>query len=59
MPKKQVQVATAALVGDLYQPRNASGISKRPLSFAATFKPVMGSIYAQTMAEQGFVTLAF
>lgn len=49
------------LVGDLYQPKNASG--KFPAivvcgPFGAV-KEQSSGLYAQTMAERGFVTLAF
>lgn len=49
------------LVGDLYQPKNASG--KFPAivvcgPFGAV-KEQSAGLYAQTMAERGFVTLAF
>lgn len=49
------------LVGDLYQPKNASGkLAAIALSgpFGAV-KEQSSGLYAQTMAERGFVTLAF
>ena len=49
------------LVGDLYIPKNAKG--KLPaITFSGPFgavKEQTSGLYAQTMAERGFVTLAF
>lgn len=49
------------LVGDLYQPKNASGKLAAIVAcgpFGAV-KEQSSGLYAQTMAERGFVTLAF
>lgn len=49
------------LVGDLYQPRNASG-KQAAIVVCGPFgavKEQSSGLYAQTMAERGFVTLAF
>ncbi len=49
------------LAGDLYQPRNASG-KLAALAVGGPFgavKEQSSGLYAQTMAERGFVTLAF
>lgn len=49
------------LVGDLYQPKNTSG-KLAALAVAGPFgavKEQSSGLYAQTMAERGFITLAF
>lgn len=49
------------LVGDLYQPKNTSG-KQAALAVAGPFgavKEQSSGLYAQTMAERGFITLAF
>lgn len=49
------------LAGDLYQPRNASG-KCAALAVSGPFgavKEQASGLYAQTMAERGFITLAF
>jgi len=49
------------LAGDLYQPRNASG-KLAALAVGGPFgavKEQSSGLYAQTMAERGFITLAF
>ncbi|MGC4029328.1 MAG: alpha/beta fold hydrolase [Steroidobacteraceae bacterium] len=49
------------LAGDLYQPKNASG-KLAALAVSGPFgavKEQSSGLYAQTMAERGFVTLAF
>ncbi|WP_299452172.1 alpha/beta hydrolase [uncultured Pigmentiphaga sp.] len=49
------------LVGDLYQPKNASG-KLAAIAVSGPFgavKEQSSGLYAQTMAERGFVTLAF
>ncbi|HEY7088124.1 MAG TPA: CocE/NonD family hydrolase [Tepidisphaeraceae bacterium] len=49
------------LAGDLYQPKNASG-TLAALAVCGPFgavKEQSSGLYAQTMAERGFVTLAF
>jgi fermentation-respiration switch protein FrsA (DUF1100 family) len=49
------------LVGDLYQPKNASA-KLAAIAVCGPFgavKEQSSGLYAQTMAERGFVTLAF
>jgi len=49
------------LAGDVYQPKNASG-KQAALAVSGPFgavKEQASGLYAQTMAERGFVTLAF
>lgn len=51
----------STLVGDLYQPKNASG-KLAALAVGGPFgavKEQASGLYAQTMAERGFITLAF
>lgn len=50
------------LVGDLYSPKNRSGERLAALAISGPFgavKEQSSGLYAQTMAERGFVTLAF
>jgi uncharacterized protein len=50
------------LVADLYQPKNRSGRRLAALAISGPFgavKEQSSGLYAQTMAERGFVTLAF
>lgn len=49
------------LVGDLYQPKGASGVLPA-IAISGPFgaiKEQSSGLYAQTLAEQGFITLAF
>ena len=50
------------LVGDLYQPKNSNGQRLAAIVVSGPFgavKEQSSGLYAQTMAERGFVTLAF
>lgn len=50
------------LVGDLYTPKNSSGKKLAAIALSGPFgavKEQSSGLYAQTMAERGFVTLAF
>lgn len=50
------------LVGDLYSPKNRAGQRQPALAVSGPFgavKEQSSGLYAQTMAERGFVTLAF
>ncbi len=50
------------LVGDLYIPKNKSGEKMPAIAFSGPFgavKEQVSGFYAQTIAESGFVTLAF
>lgn len=50
------------LTGDLYSPKNASGERHAALAVAGPFgavKEQSAGLYAQTMAERGFIALAF
>ena len=50
------------LVGDLYTPKNKSSEKMAAIAVAGPFgavKEQASGLYAQTMAERGFVTLAF
>jgi fermentation-respiration switch protein FrsA (DUF1100 family) len=50
------------LVADLYQPKNRAGRKLAALAISGPFgavKEQSSGLYAQTMAERGFVTLAF
>lgn len=51
-----------SLVGDLYQPRNSSAEKLSAIAISGPFgavKEQSSGLYAQTLAEHGFVTLAF
>ena len=50
------------LVGDLYTPKNVNGKKMAAIALSGPFgavKEQASGLYAQTMAERGFVTLAF
>lgn len=50
------------LAGDLYLPKNAAGARRAALAITGPFgavKEQSSGLYAQTMAERGYVTLAF
>jgi fermentation-respiration switch protein FrsA (DUF1100 family) len=50
------------LAADLYQPKNRAGRRLAALAISGPFGAVKGQssgLYAQTMAERGFITLAF
>lgn len=50
------------LVGDLYTPKNLSGSDNAAIALAGPFgavKEQVSGLYAQTLAERGFITLAF
>lgn len=50
------------MVGDLYEPKEKSGKKMAAIAVTGPFGAVkehVSGVYAQTLAERGFVTLAF
>lgn len=50
------------MVGDLYEPKEKSGEKMAAIAVTGPFgavKEQVSGLYAQTLAERGFVTLAF